>query len=99
MTERRCQCKRASHPAAAQPTFMMSSGLIVPMPEIPIPALAVPYAAPMAGEHARTMCLGSQSAALASDRSASGARTAEDHLETGGRTSVIAVCEDSTASN
>lgn len=33
---------------AAQPTFMMSSGRIVPIPEIPMPALAVPYAAPMA---------------------------------------------------
>lgn len=29
-------------------TFMISSGLRVPIPEIPIPALAVPYAAPTA---------------------------------------------------
>lgn len=29
-------------------TFMISSGLSVPIPVIPIPAFAVPYAAPMA---------------------------------------------------
>lgn len=30
--------------------FMIRSGLKVPTPEIPMPALAVPYAAPIPGE-------------------------------------------------
>jgi len=32
------------------PTFMMRSGLKVPTPAIPMPDLAVPYAAPMPAE-------------------------------------------------
>lgn len=34
-------------------TFMINSGLNVPIPDIPIPDFAVPYAAPIAREVSR----------------------------------------------